>query len=466
MTILHRVHNLIAAMPYGLEKMLSLMDIEESTEVQTACVPIGGRPKIVFNPEYVANHCQTDEKLFMLIQHELHHVLLGHTRLFKRTTIQHNIAFDAIINAMLCRSKPEPEWTALFRDSYSVNKFPECLLRPPENFPGTPIFPEDMPHNVQQVIHTLYYSNKGTFFDVFALLVKIIPVGLMVEDGEGEEGDAATKKGSGMRINGELGSEILDDLLGSHGEDLRGIEEQDDPDLFDIVREIVGEWPQPPNPIAGRSLNDVLKTMPVSKVNVSTRLVRQIVDTVLASVVCKGEEQGGLSHFEYQHFQQFMPSRDRRAFAMQQVGGLVPMYVASIPKEIQKRNEVAIYLDVSGSMGDYPKYLIKALYLLQKQVTVKTFVFSTKVLEVDVSDLNRLNYSTTGGTSGACVWKHIEENKFTSVVLLTDGYVGQIHNQYLGLRKQAHIEVLLPLGGSKNDVVPIATRCTPLLPIT
>ena len=40
-------------MPYGLEKMLSLMDIEESTDVKTACVPIGGRPKIVLNPEYV-----------------------------------------------------------------------------------------------------------------------------------------------------------------------------------------------------------------------------------------------------------------------------------------------------------------------------------------------------------------------------------------------------------------------------
>ena len=117
------------------KKMLSLMDIEESTDIKTACVPIGGRPKIIVNPEYVAKNCDTDQKLFMLIQHELHHLLLGHTRLFKRTTLQHNIAFDAIINSMLCRSQPEPEWTALFRDSYSVTRFPECLLRPPKGFP-------------------------------------------------------------------------------------------------------------------------------------------------------------------------------------------------------------------------------------------------------------------------------------------------------------------------------------------
>ena len=152
MSVLNRIHNLLAAMPYGLEKMLSLMDVEESTAVKTACVPIGGRPKIVLNPEYVAEHCETDEKLYMLIQHELHHVLLGHTRLFKRSTPQHNIAFDAIINAMLCRAKPEPEWTALFRDSYAPDKFPECLLRPPNNYPNKPIFPESMPDNVRSVI--------------------------------------------------------------------------------------------------------------------------------------------------------------------------------------------------------------------------------------------------------------------------------------------------------------------------
>ena len=46
MSVLNRIHNLIAAMPYGLEKMLSLMDIEESTDVKTACVPIGGDQRL------------------------------------------------------------------------------------------------------------------------------------------------------------------------------------------------------------------------------------------------------------------------------------------------------------------------------------------------------------------------------------------------------------------------------------
>ena len=455
MSILNRIHNLIAAMPYGLEKMLSLMDIEESTDVKTACVPIGGRPKIVLNPEYVTANCETDEKLYMLIQHELHHVLLGHTRLFKRTTPQHNIAFDAIINAMLCRAKPEPEWTALFRDSYAHDKFPECLLRPPNNFPNKPIFPEGMPENVCAVIESIYYSQSGTFFDVFALLVKVVHVTLPKD----MDGQAMAKMFGNEGFGLSPDSDLIADLLGNHDEDSRGLESQDDPDLFDIVREIVEDWPQPPTPIAGRSLNDVLNERIVEKVDVSRLVIRQMTDAVLSSVVSRGKEKGGIWDVKYERYQQFLPARDRRAFAMQQVGGLIPMYVADIPKEISTRNEVAVYVDVSGSMQHYPNYLIRALQAVQRRVKVRTFVFSTVVDEVLLENVDKPSYSTTHGTSGLIVWRHIKENDFTSVVVLTDGYVGKVEPQFHDLRKRVNIQFLITPEGWKDDVQSIATRC-------
>ena len=455
MSILNRIHNLIAAMPYGLEKMLSMMDIEESTDVKTACVPIGGRPKIVLNPEYVKAHCETDEKLYMLIQHELHHVLLGHTRLFKRSTPQHNIAFDAIINAMLCRAKPEPEWTALFRDSYAHDKFPECLLRPPQNFPNKPIFPEDMPDNVCAVIESIYYSQSGTFFDVFALLVKVVQV-TIPKDMDGQAiAQMLGNRGFGLSPD----SDLVADLLGNHDDDARGLESQDDPDLFDIVRQIVEDWPQPPNPIAGRSLSDVLKDRIVERVDVSRLVVRQMTDAVLSAVVSRGKEKGGIWDVKYERYQQFLPSRDRRAFAMQQVGGLVPMYVAEIPKEISTRNEVAVYVDVSGSMQEYPNYLIRALQAVQRRVKVRTFVFSTVVEEVLLENVDRPSYSTTHGTSGLIVWRHIRENEFKSVVVLTDGYVGKVEPQFRDMKKTVNIQFLITPEGWKDDVQSIATRC-------
>ena len=67
----------------------------------------------------------------MLVLHELHHVLLGHTRLFRRVTPLDNLAFDAVINALLCRMFPGRDHTAFFTDFYADDQFPACLLRPP-----------------------------------------------------------------------------------------------------------------------------------------------------------------------------------------------------------------------------------------------------------------------------------------------------------------------------------------------
>jgi hypothetical protein len=453
MSIIGRIHNMIVAMPYGLEKMLSLMDIEESTDIKTACVPIGGRPKIIVNPEYVAKNCDTDQKLFMLIQHELHHLLLGHTRLFKRTTLQHNIAFDAIINSMLCRSQPEPEWTALFRDSYSVTRFPECLLRPPKGFPREPSFPTGMPENIQSILHTLYYSNEGTFFDVFDLLVKIVSVKIVaVSDAKAGLSGEASIDGEETGFVISTDSDILEDLLGTHDEDVRGLEQQDDPDLFDIVREIVGEWPQPPDPIKGRSLNDVLSTVSFEKRRISNGVVEQIAHAIIRSVQVQGIDNGGLLSFESVRVQQCMPSRDRRAFAMQQVGGLVPLYAADIPKVVFTHNEVAIYVDVSGSMSEYPKYLLTAVNAVHRKIKVRVFVFSTVVEEIEMVDFRQRNYRTTNGTDGNIVWKHIDENQFASAVLLTDGYLGRVAQTFTDMKTTSNIQVLLTPDGTAMDV--------------
>ena len=69
---------------YALSALLRLMDIEVSTEVPTAAVECKRQPRMLINPDFVATHAATPEKLMMLVMHELHHVLLGHTTLFPR----------------------------------------------------------------------------------------------------------------------------------------------------------------------------------------------------------------------------------------------------------------------------------------------------------------------------------------------------------------------------------------------
>src|SRR3546814_20421854 len=71
----------------------------------------------------------------MLVMHELHHVLLGHTTLFPRVTRIQNFVFDAVINGIVCRMFPEKDHTAFFTDYYDAGEFPQCLLRPPPGWP-------------------------------------------------------------------------------------------------------------------------------------------------------------------------------------------------------------------------------------------------------------------------------------------------------------------------------------------
>ena len=68
--------------------------------VATAAEECSFAPRMLLNPQFVAQCCQRDGHLLMLVMHELQHIILGHTRLFPRVTIAHNLAFDAIINAI------------------------------------------------------------------------------------------------------------------------------------------------------------------------------------------------------------------------------------------------------------------------------------------------------------------------------------------------------------------------------
>ena len=92
---------------------------------------------MLVNPAFAARHAATPERLLMLVMHELHHVILGHTRLLPVTTPLDNVVFDAVINAMLCRAFPDPAGVALFTDLYAADEVPGAVLRPPPGWTPT-----------------------------------------------------------------------------------------------------------------------------------------------------------------------------------------------------------------------------------------------------------------------------------------------------------------------------------------
>ena len=234
-SITERLLEAFPAGSYGLMALLRLLDIVETTEVETAAVQCKPVPLLLVNPNFVEVHAATPERLLMLVMHELHHVLLGHTTLFPRATPADNLIFDALINALLCRMFPNAAYTSFFTEFYRDDRFPECLLRPPskwrpaERATRPPALATKELQVVRGVYRALYSETGATHDDLYHVLKKVVPP--LVEAR----------------------------LIGSHGaepDELQGL-------IFETVRSIVEHWPQPPDPIQGRSWSELTRSGPV-----------------------------------------------------------------------------------------------------------------------------------------------------------------------------------------------------------
>src|SRR6202047_1975957 len=152
-----RIFNVCPAASYQMEKLFGLFGIEFSTETETAAVECRTTPRLLLNKGFLDKYCQDDGDLFLLILHELYHVILGHTRLFPRVGLIDNIVFDAVINSMLSRTVGRAVGTRRFTQTNGYDSLAERLLRPP---PGWPDHLEEavaaLPKAEQRIINLLY----------------------------------------------------------------------------------------------------------------------------------------------------------------------------------------------------------------------------------------------------------------------------------------------------------------------
>jgi hypothetical protein len=377
---------------YGLLALLRLLDIVETIEVETAAVECTAIPRLLINPEFVARHAETPERLLMLVMHELHHVLLGHTRLCPRITPADNLVFDAVINAVLCRMFPATEYTSFFTDFYPEDRFPECLLRPPANWtPDAPgLLPPalELPPRVREIYRALYSPAGATYHELYDALRSILPETIQVP------------------------------LIGSHREEL--------PELagvvFEAVRSIVERWPQPPDPIAGRSWSELLKLADVRPRRSNRARLRSLLQKVA------GQGAGGTRGSRAPHVIPTVspvPAADRRAVVLRALGVRQLLYRSETTAWRRPSCErVHVYLDVSGSIGNLKGALYGAVIDCGEIVHPKVHLFSTVVYDVSLQGLRRGECRTTGGTSIECVAAHMASHSVRRAVLLTDGAVG------------------------------------------
>ena len=433
---------------YALSALLRLMDIVECTSVPTAAVECRIQPRLLINPEFVAKHAPSSEKLLMLVMHELHHVLLGHTTLFPRITQVQNFVFDAVINGIVCRMFPTPEHTSFFTDFYDHKAFPDCLLRPPPGWPGKTgvaggiaALPTKQGKLVNEVHQALYSSAGATYAEVFDALPKLLMqlaiegIPLIGGHQEGEDGGSA---------DGQL--------------------EHQAPVLFDIVRSIVEQWPQPPDPIKGRSLADVLNQTTVRSTRSPSN--RNLLRTLIRKVAgLKGPGAQRRRAIDTMEAPTPIPNLGRRAMVLQALGVQPLLHAGVTPwrHTVPSGERVHVYLDVSGSMDAIKGPLYGAVLDCQALVHPAVHLFSTKVADVSLSELRQGVCKTTGGTAIACVADHMAANRVRRALVVTDGWVGAPCGQHHRTLSEARLAVAY-MGDNHNttDLSTVANHTTTL----
>lgn len=376
-------------------KLLQLLSIEATDAVPTAAVTVGARSRMLINPAFVAARCRSDAHLSMLVMHEIYHVLLGHTRMYTRPTLAANWAFDCIINAQLCRLHPGVEHTSFFSAGAAADG-PWSLLGPPAGWPKSPRYAAGALGDV----HRRLYEDAGvTTADLFALLDRTA-VALDI-DGTGR-------------------------LLGNHDDEAAGGDPlHADPDLLAEARRIVARWPMVER--RGGVDDGGVTTLERSELRRHRTARRAVRDLLCAAAFGTDGGPWVRSTVEAEVYTPLPQAGDRRAH-LQRLMGAQPLWWQGLVHQQgrQTAGQVAVYLDVSGSMAAWLPVLLEALTEVATLVQWPLFGFSTEVHPVTRKDLAAGRFRSTGGTHIACVAQHLVESRVVRAVVITDGDVQQI----------------------------------------
>lgn len=444
MTVLaDRILDCFPSGSYALTALLRLMDVVESDKVPTAAVECRIQPRLLINPSFVERHAETSEKLLMLVMHELHHVLLGHTRLFPCITQTQNFVFDCVINALISRMFPEKEHTAFLTEYYSDKHFPVCLLRPPVRWNGRNVMTlpkgiRDLPKKccglVGEIYRALYSDSGATYHEVYEVLPKLVPENALANI----------------------------PLLGGHDAEgaTTGDLDQRSPILFDIVRGIVEKWPQPPDPIQGRSLADIIdeRKIDVNPVPSNRTILRTLLRKV-GNVSRSGRvRRNGAVQFPSQTP---IPIFDRRSTVLQGLGvkPLLHRGFVSVRRRTPVGERVHVYLDVSGSMDSVKGALCGAILDCKEFVDPTVHLFSTDVSDISLEEVRQGIVRSTGGTDIDCVADHLAKHRIRRACMVTDGWVGSTAGYHLETLTRTKLAVAyLGDGLNTDDLVQVANH--------
>ena len=419
-----RIMNCLPAGTFELEAFCQLVGLRASLEIESAAVECGPHPRMLINPEFVDQYCQRDEHLFLLVMHELWHILLGHARLFPRSNLIDNIAFDAIINAGLALQFPGAEYRGFFEELNAVDVFPNLLLRPPGSWPKRTEYPDNIPPGTADILERLYHPRNAG----------------------GEFAEPLYEEIRDLLLHNQHRTDMKVLLLGDHTSQ-QGVD-QGESYVREVVREVSKKWPNPPmhfHAPGGRKKSNSWSSL----IGDSNHEARRVFGRVIGYLTGTAEGAkpvkdrwtinvtGGSGVFPN--------PRDRLWKARQMLGLPSMLWMQPIDRHVRKfrRARVVVYLDVSASMFDLLPDLLSLLIPFFRRGEIEVYQFSGEVVALELADLEQGNLQTSRGTDINCVLEHIIINPFRSAVILTDGYTGSARVELLQEIREKKIKLHL-----------------------
>lgn len=455
--ITERLVSCLPAASFEMETLCRLAGIRLTAEIPTAAVECSARPRLLLNPEFLERHCRRDEHLFLLVMHELHHIILGHTRLFPRVTRNQNIAFDAVINSILARQFSGPEFRGFFEALNPEDAFPALLLRPPAGWPHAPVYPSGLgPRGTTTILRRLYPR-----------LAETGARGAGVSE-RGQENHPTYGEILALLERGKPGEKLL--LLGDHSDPEGEQKAADDPQVGAIVRSIISRWPPPPFPLTGRSSGGPEKSW-ASAFAPCADAVRRAFGLALRRVLVRRPggavqrsrgcliDTGGLGVLPH--------ARDRLVPARRRLGLASPLYTQPAVQRarvLDSPSTAHVYLDVSGSMSALLPRLLDLLLPYAEGGRARVYQFSTTVSPLSTARLRQGCLATTFGTAIDPVLEHaLGEKNCGRILLLTDGCTGSpsagLEARLAARRMKVHL-VLPAESATTRDLAAIATTTT------
>lgn len=386
--------------PMACRSLLEIAEIQFTEQVPTMAVSLSDRPVLKINMTFCHKHLKSENDVKCVLLHEFLHVLLMHTSIYKDCDTLLNVALDAIINAIICRTAG-PDYAGFFERFYPPT-VPAILLRPVANW---------FDPNVKGIsdtwrrIHNLIYTKGYCADDLHELLIEL------------KQNDQ----------NGDWNNLVF---LGNH--EPEDISESNKKVLNDIMEKMTGvdiwkHYHQPGHGGHNKQAEHNVRNFRMQRWRKSaTELIRKCLTP---------QKQAPIKCAVSTVTMPVLSSGDRRAFLRFRSGGIIPQAVHELLTPI-RQEQATVYLDVSGSMDRELETIATLLHQLREWIRLPLLAFSDEVCEARFQN-GKLLFNTSGGTTIDCVFDHIRAKQISTALIITDGYLGSMSGKTIaGIQKE------------------------------